>query len=99
MAWNAADYAKNSSEQQRWARELIGKLALRGDERILDVGCGDGKVTAELAASVPRGSVVGVDSSPEMIGFARAMILPAVGNLRLELMDARQLAFRDEFDV
>ena len=57
--WNAADYAANSVVQQTWARELIARLKLRGDEHILDVGCGDGKVTAEIARAVPRGSVTG----------------------------------------
>ena len=57
--------------QQTWARELIARLNLRGDEHILDVGCGDGKVTAEIARAVPRGSVTGVDASPEMIEFAQ----------------------------
>ena len=47
--WNPQDYAANSAAQLAWARELIAKLKLRGDEHILDVGCGDGKVTAELA--------------------------------------------------
>ena len=57
--------------QQAWARELIAQLNLRGDEHVLDVGCGDGKVTAEIARAVPRGSVTGVDASAEMIAFAR----------------------------
>ena len=57
--WNAADYAANSVVQQTWARELIAKFNLRGDEHILDVGCGDGKVTAEIARALPRGSVTG----------------------------------------
>jgi trans-aconitate methyltransferase len=69
--WNAADYAANSVVQQSWARELIAKLDLRGDEHVLDVGCGDGKVTAEIAQTVPRGSVIGVDASPQMIEFAQ----------------------------
>ena len=73
--WNAAAYAANSAVQQSWARELIAKLKLRGDEHILDVGCGDGKVTAELAAAVPRGLVVGIDASAEMISFARKTFL------------------------
>ncbi len=59
LKWNAADYAANSVVQQTWARELIAKLNLRGDEHILDVGCGDGKVTAEIARALPRGSVDG----------------------------------------
>jgi len=71
MKWDAADYAANSAVQQTWARELIAKLHLRGDEHILDVGCGDGKITAELARAVPRGSVTGVDASPQMITFAK----------------------------
>jgi trans-aconitate 2-methyltransferase len=98
MVWNAADYAKNSSEQQRWARELLAKLHLRGDERVLDIGCGDGKVTAELAAAVPQGSVVGVDSSAEMIRFADDHIAGAA-NLRFEVMDAARLTFDRVFDV
>ncbi len=48
VKWNAADYAANSTVQQTWARELIAKLNLLGDEHMLDVGCGDGKVTAEM---------------------------------------------------
>src|ERR1041385_2376958 len=70
IIWSAADYAANSVVQQTWAREVISKLKLRGVERILDVGCGDGKVTAELARAVSKGSAVGIDASPQMIEFA-----------------------------
>jgi trans-aconitate 2-methyltransferase len=90
--WNAADYAANSAAQHAWARELIAKLQLRGDERILDVGCGDGKVTAEIARAVPRGSVVGIDASAEMIAFAQKTF-PAKGNpnLAFQIGDARRI--------
>src|SRR5215471_20815038 len=71
VAWDAADYAANSAQQQAWARELIARLKLRGDERVLDVGCGDGKVTAEIARALPDGSAMGIDASPQMIEFAR----------------------------
>ena len=71
MRWNAADYAANSVVQQTWARELIAKLKLHGNEHILDVGCGDGKVTAEIAHAVPRGSATGIDASPQMVKFAQ----------------------------
>ena len=82
--------------QQTWARELIAKLNLRGDENILDVGCGDGKVTAELARAVPRGSVVGIDASAEMVGFARKTFpAPEISNLKFEIADARQLGSCD----
>ncbi len=90
--WNAADYAANSVVQQAWARELIARLNLRGDEHVLDVGCGDGKVSAEIAHAVPRGSVVGIDASPQMIKFARAAFPSGkIANLKFEVMDARKI--------
>jgi trans-aconitate 2-methyltransferase len=98
--WNAADYAANSVVQQTWARELISKLNLRGDENILDVGCGDGKVTAELARAVSRGSVTGVDASPQMIAFARKTFPSSeIPNLKFQLMDARKLKSTLRFDL
>jgi len=97
--WNAADYAANSVVQQTWARELIAKLNLRGDERILDVGCGDGKVTAELARAVPGGFVVGTDASPQMIAFAKKTF-PAkkFPGQKFQIMDARKIKFAQRFD-
>jgi trans-aconitate 2-methyltransferase len=98
--WNAADYAANSVVQQTWARELIAKLNLCGDENILDVGCGDGKVTAEIARSLPNGFVVGTDASPQMIAFAKKTF-PAnkIPNLKFKAMDARKIKFTRQFDV
>jgi trans-aconitate methyltransferase len=93
VRWNAEDYAANSAAQQTWARELIAQLHLRGDEHILDVGCGDGKVTAELARAVPKGSVAGIDASPEMIRFARKTFPPGKHpNLKFQIMDAREIS-------
>ena len=98
--WNAADYAANSAVQYSWARELISHLKLRGDERVLDVGCGDGKITAELARSVSEGQVIGVDSSPEMIRFA-CETFPAKTNpnLKFQTGDARGLESIGKFDL
>lgn len=96
--WDAEDYARASSEQQKWARELIGKLGLKGEERVLDIGCGDGKVTAEIAARVPKGRVTGVDNSTAMIQLARGRHADAV-NLEFSIADARALPFREGFDV
>jgi trans-aconitate 2-methyltransferase len=98
--WNAADYAANSIVQQSWARELITRLNLRGNEHVLDVGCGDGKVTAEIANAVPRGSVVGIDASAEMIGFAKKTF-PAkkFPNLEFHVIDARKIKFDRQCDL
>jgi trans-aconitate 2-methyltransferase len=98
--WNAADYAQASTVQQQWARELIAKLHWQGTERVLDIGCGDGKVTAEIAAALPRGTVVGVDNSPAMIALAEASYPRATwANLSFQLAEAANLPFSAEFEV
>lgn len=82
------------------AEEVLGLLDLTGSERILDVGCGDGRVTARIASRVPNGSVIGVDASQDMIGFASSRFDTANHpNLRFEAADARHLPFQDEFDL
>ena len=91
---------KTLGQQQLWAQELLGKLKLRGDECLLDVGCGDGKVTAEIAAHLPRGRVVGVDLSLDMVHLAEERFAPElIPNLRFEQADASDLPFNEEFDV
>lgn len=98
VQWNAADYARNSASQQVWADDLLARLPLRGRERILDVGCGDGKITAQLAAAVPAGSVTGVDASAAMIAHAQAHHRQP--NLDFQVMDARRLVLpAGAFDV
>ena len=82
------------------AQEVLALLDLKDAERILDVGCGDGKITAEIASRVPRGSVVGVDPSGDMIRFAQSHFGPATRpNLRFEVADARRLPFQKAFDL
>ena len=98
--WNPEEYAKHSSAQLAWARELIARLKLGGDESVLDVGSGDGKVTAEIAAALPRGRVVGLDGSREMIEFARAHYADRqFPNLEFLCMDARQIELSRRFDI
>jgi trans-aconitate methyltransferase len=97
--WNAQDYHQHSSEQQKWAGQLLSKLAFKGDECILDIGSGDGKVTAQVARAVPRGRVVGVDQSAEMVAFARRTFTGGqLPNLRFEQIPAQALSFEAEFD-
>jgi trans-aconitate methyltransferase len=97
--WNASAYSRQSSLQEAMAEEQLARLTLEGSERILDIGCGDGKITAQIAARVPRGAVLGVDPSHNMIAFASNHFGPAVRpNLRFEVADARSLPYRNEFD-
>ena len=65
--WNAELYRERSSLQQAMAAEVLQALELKGSERVLDVGCGEGRITVEIARRVPNGSVVGVDASSNMI--------------------------------
>jgi trans-aconitate 2-methyltransferase len=67
---------------------------------VLDIGCGDGKVTAEIAARLPKGFVVGIDSSGAMVARAQSRYPVADHpNLSFVLGDARFLPFCDEFNV
>jgi trans-aconitate 2-methyltransferase len=99
--WNPEDYYKSwQSEQQEFAQELMFKLDLKGDERVLDIGCGDGTITAEIAKQLPNGFVLGIDNSEEMINFAQKIISSKrFTNLAFELKDINDLNFNDEFDV
>jgi trans-aconitate 2-methyltransferase len=69
--WDAASYDRLSGPLLTMARDVIDRLVLRGDERVLDAGCGTGRVTEELLARVPNGSVVAVDGSTAMVASAR----------------------------
>jgi len=98
--WNAQDYAQNSQAQQQWANELIALLQLTGDETVLDLGCGDGKVTAEIAGIVDRGTVVGIDNSAAMIALAKRRYPGQQHpNLSFRVMDAGNLSFAECFDL
>ena len=95
--WNAADYAQQASAQRGWANELIEKLALQGNEALLDIGCGNGAITDELARRLPHGSVTGIDSSEGMIALARKTFLRS--NLCFEVMDATRIRLEQKFDL
>lgn len=97
MRWDASDYAENATAQYGWAQSLISGLELVGDEAILDLGCGDGRISAEIAAG-HSGRVLGVDNSPQMIQLATQRYA-AGKNLAFRQMDARELSFDAQFDL
>ncbi len=74
--WDAAAYHRVSGPQVEWARRVLERLPLRGDETVLDAGCGSGRVTRLLLERLPRGRVVAVDSAPSMVEHARAALDP-----------------------
>ncbi|MDD1721207.1 MAG: methyltransferase domain-containing protein [Euryarchaeota archaeon] len=98
--WDADSYEKHSSPQRQWALDLIRTLEFAGDERVLDIGCGDGKISTELAARVPSGLVLGVDEAHVMIRFAQEKSPPSrFPSLRFQHGDATHLTFCHEFDL
>jgi trans-aconitate 2-methyltransferase len=72
--WDAAAYDRLPIPMTAWGATVLGWLTLRGDERVLDAGCGTGQVTALLRDRLPRGSVVALDGSVSMIERARARL-------------------------
>lgn len=98
--WQAESYHQHSSAQRDAAEHLLQSIQLKGDERILDVGCGDGKITATLAKRVPVGCVIGVDVSPEMISFASQTFDKAhYPNLTFLCQDAQQFNCGTDLDI
>ena len=74
--WDAATYDRVSAPQVEWALKVLERLPLRGDETVLDAGCGSGRVTQLLLERLPRGHVVAVDSAPSMVAHAREALEP-----------------------
>ena len=69
--WDANKYQKHSDLQYKAAMYALSKISFKGNESVLDIGSGDGRITAEIAKRVPQGSVLGIDISPNMIEHAR----------------------------
>ncbi|MBF6620820.1 MAG: methyltransferase domain-containing protein [Patulibacter sp.] len=88
--WEGASYDTLSTPQRQMGGDVLERLRprLRGDETVLDAGCGSGRVTAELLSLVPEGRVIGVDGSPSMIEQARRL-LPA--SVELHVQDLAEL--------
>jgi trans-aconitate 2-methyltransferase len=96
--WEPEAYRRVSSLQQLVAERALADLQLAGPEDVLDVGCGDGRVTGLIAARLSTGSVLGVDPSVSMISGARRAI-PAESRTRFQVASAATMDFEASFDV
>ena len=94
--WDGLSYRKVSALQTWLAGQSLTGVAMAGDERVLDVGCGDGRITAAIADQLPDGSILGIDPSPRMITAAGSLESP---RLRFAVGDVLTMYFRDEFDA
>jgi trans-aconitate 2-methyltransferase len=74
--WDATVYQRVSVPHEEWAKAVLERLPLHGDETVLDAGCGTGRVTRLLIESLPDGKVIGVDGSVAMIEKVREILRP-----------------------
>jgi len=97
--WNATLYHEISAPQVSWGKKVLARISLRGDETVLDAGCGTGRLTCDLLEALPRGRVVALDVSRNMIDAARAYLAPDFGD-RVEFIacDVLDMSFNNRFD-
>ena len=89
-------YKQASKHQKEWGRALISELSLKGNETVLDLGCGDGILTEHLSSLVPYGKVLGIDASVNMINTAKMINRK---NLEFSHKNINALNFENEFDL
>ncbi|HSL24076.1 MAG TPA: methyltransferase domain-containing protein [Vicinamibacterales bacterium] len=95
--WDAGAYHRVSAPQVEWGRRVLDRLALEGHEHVIDIGCGTGRLTREVAARVPQGRVVAVDRSASMLRRAGEHLAGA--SVALVRASADSLPFAGQFDV
>jgi trans-aconitate methyltransferase len=97
--WNAARYHQVSTPQVSWGKKVLSRVSLRGDECLLDAGCGTGRLTRDLLEALPNGQVVALDVSQNMLDTARAYLEPDFGaRVRFVRCDLLELSLDREFD-
>jgi trans-aconitate 2-methyltransferase len=94
--WDPATYLQFADERARPFFELVGRIGAESPASVVDLGCGPGQLTAALADRWPAASVVGLDSSADMIAAAAAH---SSDRVRFELADLREWTPADRVDV
>lgn len=97
--WDAEAYHRLAKPQEEWARQVLGRMPLRGDEAVLDAGCGTGGVTRMLLECLPQGRVIGVDGSQAMIDQARANLEDLDERVELRVGDLLELELDEPVDA
>jgi len=95
-------YVHQSELQRRWAISCLAPhlKTLKGNERVLDIGCGDGKITADISRFVPQGMVIGIDPSAAMLAWAQKQYHPAeYPNLRFQAGEFQNPGLTEPFDL
>jgi trans-aconitate 2-methyltransferase len=95
--WNATSYDSISTPQQEWGAAVVERLRLRGDEAVLDAGCGTGRVTEMLLERLPEGRVIAVDGSASMCEKARERLDPQ--RVTVVCRDLLELTLDEQLDA
>lgn len=95
--WDPHSYRQSASMQRRWIASLLSQTQIHLCNKILDLGCGDGIITAQLAMEHPERQVLGVDLSQKMIDFANQSF-SSIQNLRFHQENAETITFTNKFD-
>jgi trans-aconitate 2-methyltransferase len=97
--WDAEAYHRLAKPQEEWARQVLERLTLRGDEAVLDAGCGSGGVTELLLERLPQGRVIGVDGSRAMVDEARSNLKRWGDRVDLRVGDLVELQLAEPVDA
>ena len=97
--WDSVAYDRISGPQTSWGKKVLARVSLRGDETILDAGCGTGRLTADLLEALPQGRVFALDLSQNMLRTARENLQPRFeGRIGFVAADLLSLPFDQVFD-
>jgi len=96
--WDASTYEHISDVIESWGLEILAQRRWKGDEIVLDAGCGVATLTKRLSDLVPHGRVIGIDIDPAMIKFARTKLANS-NNTQVIQGDISEMRFHSEFDV
>jgi trans-aconitate 2-methyltransferase len=97
--WDAQTYDKLADPMTAWGARVLDRLMLRGDEVVMDGGCGSGRVTRLLLERLPRGRVYGVDNSPAMLDVAAQQLGDGGGRLTLVEADLTTVRLPEPLDA
>jgi len=101
--WDGHSYDRISGPMEALGREVLGRLELRGEETVIDAGCGSGRITQALLERLPRGHVIAVDASTSMVEAAHRRLAGVPGwgegSVELRLADVLELELPERVDA
>jgi trans-aconitate 2-methyltransferase len=99
MAWNSRTYHILSDPQTTWGAAVLQRIPDGVHRRVIDLGCGTGRVTYKLLETLPSTCVIANDCAPDMLSAAKAFLSPVFGErVSFCLGDMLELQFDEEFD-